>query len=62
MIFNSCGPIHKQSKEAPREADKPKADIESPKVAKAPTEAPDTEKTPAVEPKKTGSKKKAAKK
>ncbi len=60
MIFNNNGPVAKQ--EAPQEKKTPKANIESSKVVEAPVEAPVVEKTPTVEPKKAGSKKKAAKK
>jgi len=61
MVFNSRGPIHKQSQEAPEVVEAPKADIESPKVVKASAEAPVVEKTPKTEPKKSGSKKKSPK-
>ena len=61
MVFNSRGPIHKQSQEAPDVAETVEADIESPELIEAPEEASVAEKTPVVEPKKSGSKKKAKK-
>ncbi len=52
MIFNNNGPVAKQK--APQEKKTPKANIESPKTVEAPVEAK-------VEPKKTGTRKKAKK-
>jgi len=54
MVFNSCGPIHKQSQEAPEVVETVEADIELPEPVEAPIEAK-------VAPKKTGTRKKAKK-
>ena len=61
MIINSNGPVYKQSKEAPEAVKEVEADIESPEPEEAPEEAPVVEETPKIEPKKTGSRKKATK-
>jgi len=61
MVFNSCGPIHKQSQEAPEVVETVEADIESAEVVEDAEKSPEVEETPEVEPKKTGSKKKAKK-
>jgi len=61
MVFNSCGPIHKQSQEAPEVVETVEADNVLPEVVEAPEEPPIVEETPKAEPKKSGSKKKAKK-
>ena len=61
MIMNSNGPVYKQSQKAPEAVKEVKVDIESPEPELAPEEAPVAEETPVVEPKKSGSKKKATK-
>jgi len=61
MIINSNGPVYKQSKEAPEAVKEAKADNVSTEPIEAPEEAPVAEETPKVEPKKSGSKKKATK-
>ena len=61
MVFNGAGAVYKQQDKATVAVKAPKADIESPKVVKASEEAPAVEEAPKVEPKKSGSRKKAKK-